>query len=262
MRTIHASTFRYQASSQFHSSQINELVTRESQQLEMSWWSRSNKHEPTLITTDYLQQYYKIASGIDDADPIQAGDYVQLKSEPFLAKKYARCLQFTIAKEHESVYGYVLSIDESKKCVTFPNEKDTGTYVPLGTEANMRIAVLYEGDIGIIKCDSRLFCRKHNLPIPAKLAEFAADAPIATAQIKAGLLVRPRAHVQIRHHHSTKLSSIYYPTAAFQSPLIILGISDGKVTLGGMMAENDNMNSGIIQEVRVEPELLCEYSSR
>jgi hypothetical protein len=198
-------------------------------------WGKKDDHG---VDIDQLKKYCDIVNGKDDAELINKGDYVQLKTAPFLDTNYAECTSED--DKAENFYAYVIN-------------KNDVSGISLGTSNDMKIAVVSNGKIHIKYCDSRLFQKSSGSLVKSLgfkvLETFARDIPIAIPVV--GMLVRPRCNVELIFREKfTSMSR----TSKFYSPLIILNTGCiSAVILAGMTESN------VIQTIEESTSILCEY---
>jgi len=117
-----------------------------------------------------LKGYYSIVRRSDNNEPIKNGDYVTLKSYPFINSKYGGCVLIGTSGESEKHYGYVMDIKQN----------DSNGHVLLGSLLDMKLAVIADGEVRITTCDSRMFCKAEPY-----------DVPVIIKEVKERMLVRP-----------------------------------------------------------------------
>lgn len=197
----------------------------------MSWWGTGNKVEHTIYRPEpeVLQEYLNLTNEIND---IKAGDYIKLKNKRYLPDVYLDFKKSNIKSTAEDVYGYVLEREMTKD----------SEYKSLGNNCDLKVANIINGEIHIVRVDSRLFEHNRNefKLLPPKLVEFAEDNP--ATDLKPGILVKPRKNV----------GSVVEPLI---SPMIVIHVTKEKINLAGI-----TNNSPRIIEKSVDPSLLALYN--
>ena len=226
-------------------------------------WGKSNSEEPFIVSIPNLKKYHEILSRKDQDYKLEPGDYIELKQEPFLAKKYAGC---SSNPEDENFHAYLLVYTTS----------NYRKHTRLGSCDDIIIVVVSKGEVISKAADSRLFQKSKiikSCPAVTLLKEFVDDKPVT--EVTEGMLVRPRANTCIKGYHS-KISS-FSIDSVFKVPLYVLGIdsknpafsteqtsvrllddtigSNGdKIILAGYI------DSEHIQEIHINRHFLCLYS--
>lgn len=197
------------------------------------------KEEPIAVNVDHLQEYHKIVTRTDTYKAVNVGDYVRLKSRPFLPNHHAGCFaETTTIQDNDKLHGYVIGF----------RDVDQTKHAKLGYLCDMSIAVVSDGHVQIQVCDSRLFYRANDADVCPVLKEFAQDACVS--DVSPGMLVRPRAHAiisQCKEHTCTSS----WTSMIFKVPLMVVHVAGSNVTVAGIT------NSAIVEEITVVKNLLC-----
>jgi hypothetical protein len=208
-------------------------------------WGKSEKQVLVIANVQHLKSYHEIVTRKDTDVTISKGDYVTLKSQPFIQDTYAGCAVMGKEGEARRYHGYVLNI----------NKSDSDKHVSLGGLGDMKLAVVGTNNkVHFVQCDSRMFCKTISRDINPILRQFVEDLPIQ--DIKIGALVRPRANTVIcKHHHKfSSFSSSKMDSETFKTPLLILNTEADKVILAGVVANS------FVEEITVDKDLLCPYT--
>ena len=224
----------------------------------LNWLGGNSKKQDTSVEVqpkvdvDSLKRYASVALKTDDASVIAKETYVQLKCDSILPTEHGGLMQATETGLTDKIFGYVLSHNKCSGCKQNPNHCSQGTYSPLGTKADLSLAVISENKIVVRDADSRLLMpveKSQEALVPGMLKEFVADTPI-TKDVGVNVVVRPRIYTEVGYSTHGKFSSLR-EFVKLLSPLLIVNIKDNSTTVLGYKVD------GKICETSVRTDLLC-----